>query len=1128
MMVSRHVRTLRTIPSLIASRRVGCAHHRLLLTLTTCLLVLPVQAKYSGGSGTAQDPYRIATAADLIALGETPADYDKHFLLTADIDLDPKLPGRKVFDKAVIAPDTDQTKDWFQGTSFTGVFDGKGHAISHLKVKGTRYLGLFGQLGGWGTDAEVRNLGVVDANIIGSGRYVGGLVGENWLGSISTSYSSGSVSGTGTSVGGLVGSNWSPGSITASYSTGTVSGKDQVGGLVGGNGGPVTGCYSTGTVSGTVEVGGLVGYNGDSVAQCYSTSPVTGNEDVGGLAGSSWGDVTDCYSTGTVGGTVGVGGLVGGNDWGSVAQCYSTSTVTGNEDVGGLAGWSCGDVTDCYSTGAVNGSSSVGGLMGRNGCPDEPSRGHVRNCYSTGTVRGNGPDVGGLVGSDQASSYHLPVKGITTNSFWDIQTSGQATSAGGTGKTTAQMRDPQTFMAAAWDFVGKADGGSDIWAVPKEVGYPILWWQLSPWPSLPTFSGGTGEPNDPYRISTAKDLNSIGYNPRLMQCHFKLVADLDLTGVPFCPIGWISCPYGGVFDGMGHAISHLTIKGGDCVGLFGQLAPGGQVRNLGILDVNVVASGEFVGGLVGSGGAVTACYSTGRVSGDQRVGGLVGGLGGSATDSYSTATVSGGNAVGGLAGSSFGDVTDCYSTGAVSGKSSVGGLVALNSGAVTACYSTGRVSGDSCVGGLVGWNDGTVAQCYTTGTVTGNTIVGGLVGRLGPYARTTCRCYVTQCYSAGAVSGKSGVGGLVGQKSAQGAATGCFWDIQTSGQSQSAGGTGTTTAQMQTAKTFLDAAWGFVGETKNGTEDIWWILEGKDYPRLAWEFRAFAPDPPNGATDVIVSPTLSWFAARTATVHAVYFGQDQAAVASATPGSVGIYRGRQPRGTTTYDPGNLLFGKTYYWRIDEVNERTPTSPWRGTVWSFTTVDFIVVSIVDDFESYTHDEGSRIYQAWIDGLGPEPNVPGNGTGSVVGNGFHAEQTIVHGGKQSMPMDYNDVKKPWYSEAERTWQPAQDWTTGGADTLTLYFRGEPNNSPEPLYARIEDNAGRMTVVVQADAGAVRRTQWQKWYIAFADVRAAGVDVAAVQKMVIGVGDRENPKPGGTGRIYIDDIRLTKRRP
>ena len=114
----------------------------LLLTLTTCLFVLPAQARYAGGSGTAQDPYQIATAADLIALGETPADYDKHLVMTADIDLDPNLPGRKVFDKAVIAPDHDPRDGVTSGPPFTGVFNGDGHTISRLTIRGRDSLGL--------------------------------------------------------------------------------------------------------------------------------------------------------------------------------------------------------------------------------------------------------------------------------------------------------------------------------------------------------------------------------------------------------------------------------------------------------------------------------------------------------------------------------------------------------------------------------------------------------------------------------------------------------------------------------------------------------------------------------------------------------------------------------------------------------------------------------------------------------------------------------------------------------------------------------------------------------------------------------------------------------------------------
>ena len=180
-------------------------------------VVSTATAKYSGGSGTAQAPYQIATAADLIALGETPADYDKHFLLTADIDLDPNLPGRKVFDRAVIAP---------YASYFTGIFDGNGHTISHLTIKGGIDLGLFGNLA---SGAQVKDVGVVDVNITGYSSYIGGLVGFN------------------------------SGTVTRCHSTGPVTGDGSVGGLVGQNGGIVTQCHSTCALRGSVGATGVGG-----------------------------------------------------------------------------------------------------------------------------------------------------------------------------------------------------------------------------------------------------------------------------------------------------------------------------------------------------------------------------------------------------------------------------------------------------------------------------------------------------------------------------------------------------------------------------------------------------------------------------------------------------------------------------------------------------------------------------------------------------------------------------------------------------------------------------------------------------------------------------------------------------
>jgi hypothetical protein len=136
--------------------------------------------KYSGGTGEPNDPYQIATAADLIALGETPDDYGKHFILTADIDLDPNLPGRKVFDRAVIAPDVNDLQYNFQGTAFTGTFDGGGHAIRNLTIADPNHdcLGLFGMVAAGG---RVANLTLEDADVSGGRRSinVGTLAGYN-------------------------------------------------------------------------------------------------------------------------------------------------------------------------------------------------------------------------------------------------------------------------------------------------------------------------------------------------------------------------------------------------------------------------------------------------------------------------------------------------------------------------------------------------------------------------------------------------------------------------------------------------------------------------------------------------------------------------------------------------------------------------------------------------------------------------------------------------------------------------------------------------------------------------------------------------------------------------------------
>ena len=286
---------------------------------------------------------------------------------------------------------------------------------------------------------------------------------------------------------------------------------------------------------------------------------------------------------------------------------------------------------------------------------------------------------------------------------------------------------------------------------------------------------------------------------------------------------------------------------------------------------------------------------------------------------------------------------------------------------------------------------------------------------------------------------------------------------------------------------------------------------------LQLPLRANRPNPAHGQTDVIDAAILRWSPGDKAARHDVYFGESAEAVAAADTTS-GLYQGRQALDETSFDPGVLEWGKTYFWRIDEVNDASADSPWKGPVWSFTTADFLVI---DDFEAYTDDEGSRIYETWIDGYTTTLN------NSVIGylQAPFAEQTIVHTGRQSMPMDYNNVIAPYYSEGERTWDKPQNWTVNGVDTLTLYVRGRTANGAGGLYVALEDSAGKLAVVAHSDPAILAAAKWNEWKIPLSRFTTAGVNVTRITKMYIGVGDRNAPAPGGAGRFFLDNIRVTK---
>jgi len=284
---------------------------------------------------------------------------------------------------------------------------------------------------------------------------------------------------------------------------------------------------------------------------------------------------------------------------------------------------------------------------------------------------------------------------------------------------------------------------------------------------------------------------------------------------------------------------------------------------------------------------------------------------------------------------------------------------------------------------------------------------------------------------------------------------------------------------------------------------------GNVWTFVAQDVTAYYPTPANAASDIPAAVTLTWMTPVGTVGHHLYFSDSLEAV---TQAATGADKGELTE--ATFAPTGLESLKTYYWRVDETIAGATVKT--GPVWSFTTT-----LSVDDFESYTDDLAAKttIFDAWIDGLT-------NGlSGSIVGNATapFAEQKIVYGGKQSMPLDFNNIKSPFYSEAEREFAPTQDWTAGGAGTLLLYVRGWSANGSTPVYIRLEDAAKNSATVVHPDPAFAATTKWLPWRIPLTDF--AGVNLAKIKKIAIGLGDKANPKAGGKGRLYIDDIELAK---
>jgi hypothetical protein len=214
-----------------------------------------------------------------------------------------------------------------------------------------------------------------------------------------------------------------------------------------------------GNKSGT---GALVGYlEKGSVLTCSAEQvSVSGNFNVGGLVGSVQGGAQQCWSSGSVSGVQYVGGLVGQVGLGTVAFSFSRARVQGNESVGGLVGATLSVdsiVNSCYARGDVDGNVYVGGLVG------QVVAGRVYRCYASGQVTGS-QYPGGLVGYQRALADVI-------GSLWDTESSTQAKSVGGSGRTTAEMKLVDTYLTQNWDFW-------NVWTICEGVNYPVLLWQI--------------------------------------------------------------------------------------------------------------------------------------------------------------------------------------------------------------------------------------------------------------------------------------------------------------------------------------------------------------------------------------------------------------------------------------------------------------------------------------------------------------------------------------------------------------------------------------------------------------------------------------------------------------------------
>jgi len=424
------------------------------------------QARYSGGSGEPNNPYRIATPNDLNDIGNHVEDFNKSFVMVNDVDL-AHYTGTQF---NIIGPNIAEP--------FSGVFDGDGHTISNFTYHTTAegVVGVFGVIGG--CNAEIRNLYLLEPNIIlEDGDDAGTLAAGVWEGRVQSCGAQGGIVRARNFVGGLVGTNSFRGIVESCFATTDVNGDMRIGGLVGQNYHEILDCYTRGQIEGNAYVGGLVGSNSARISNCQSDCYVKCAQHYGGgLVGENYnGTVENSAATGLIVGDFSIGGLVGFSFSESMVRgSYANCVLDANNAVGGLVGYSYygSGISDSYSVSTVDGIDAVGGLAGV-ACSTS-----IDNCYSAAPVSGDS-NVGAFCG------FHCQSDTVYSGAFWDsvispdINGIGNGSAPNVVGKPTVEMQTDSTFTDAGWDFVGEtANGTEDIWDICQGTNYPRLVWQI--------------------------------------------------------------------------------------------------------------------------------------------------------------------------------------------------------------------------------------------------------------------------------------------------------------------------------------------------------------------------------------------------------------------------------------------------------------------------------------------------------------------------------------------------------------------------------------------------------------------------------------------------------------------------